>query len=97
MKTPESYEKADIDKFLDALQPDLFYFKPSMNGYGKAGVSDRVGWYKGKPFVIEVKRYGKEPTAIQWRRMQEAKAAGGLGFWGTAEKVIPELKQAFGV
>jgi hypothetical protein len=43
-------------------------------------------------FAIEVKRPGKEPTPIQWRRLNEIEAAGGKGFWGTAEKVIREFE-----
>ena len=72
MKTPESYEKRDIKKYLDDGVPVLWYFMPLMAGFGKSGVSDIVGCMRFKGFfAIEVKRPGKEPTPIQWRRMRE--------------------------
>ena len=100
MKTPESYEKDDIKKYLDIEAVKvrhnglgiLWYYCPFMAGYGKSGVSDIVGCYRGKFFAIEVKREGKEPTPIQTRRMAEIEAAGGKTFWGTAAKVIPEFE-----
>ena len=36
-----------------------------------------------------------EPTPIQERRMAEIRAAGGLAFWGTAEKVLKEFNEYF--
>lgn len=97
MKTPESHEKDDICRFLDcggSIAPGLmWYFKPYSAGFGKSGVSDILGCYRGKFFAIEVKREGKEPTPIQWRRMREIEAAGGKAFWGTASKVIPEFEE----
>jgi Holliday junction resolvase len=91
MRTPESYEKADICKYLDSI--GAWYFKPTTSGYGKSGVADIIGCYKGTFFSIEVKREGKEPTKLQWERMQAVETlAGGKAFWGTAEKVIPEFR-----
>lgn len=87
MKTPEGYEKEDIKKFLDDLG-GCWYFCPFMGGYGKSGVSDIVGCYKGRLFGIEVKREGKKPTPIQERRMAEIRAAGGWAVAGTADVVI---------
>lgn len=90
MRSEESYEKAEIDKYLKLLH--CWYFAPMMNGFGGAGVPDRVGLYKGKFFAIEVKRPGKEPTPLQWRRMREIEENGGKAFWGTAEKVCTEME-----
>ena len=93
MKSPESFEKADIKKYLDEGAPLVWYFSPLMAGRGKSGVSDIIGCYYGRGFfAIEVKRPGKEPTPIQWRRLNEIEKAGGEGFWGTAEKVIREFE-----
>lgn len=92
MKTPEGYEKDEIKKYLDGLA-ECWHFAPYMAGFGKSGVPDRVGCYRGKFFSIEVKREGKEPTPIQWRRMREVEAAGGETFWGTAAKVVPEFEE----
>lgn len=95
MKSPESYEKADIKKFLDML--NCWHFSPYMKGMGKNGVPDIVGCYKGRFFAIEVKREGGRPTPIQMRRIGEIKDASGYAFVGTAAIVIHEFKQAFGV
>lgn len=90
MKGPEFYEKQEIKKYLVSIA--AWYFCPYMAGFGKSGVPDIVccidGWFIG----IEVKREGKKPTPIQAARMQEIVKAGGYAFWGTAEKVIGELK-----
>jgi hypothetical protein len=43
-------------------------------GFGKSGVPDYVGCCQqraGRLFAIEVKRPGKEPTPLQWKRMEE--------------------------
>lgn len=98
MKSPEGYEKADIDKFFKPLikNGDIWLFKPFMAGFGKSGVPDYVGCsylHEGQFFSIEVKREGKEPTPIQWKRMREIEAAGGKTFWGVAEKVIREFEE----
>ena len=86
MKTPESFEKAEICKYLDSI--GAWYFKPMMTGFGKAGVPDIIVCLNGRFIGIEVKREGKEPTTIQDRRMQEIRLAGGQAIWGTAQKVI---------
>ena len=91
MKTPESYEKDEICKYLDSLY--CWYYKPFMAGYGKSGVPDIVACINGKFVSIEVKREGKEPTALQWQRMAEIDLAGGVPVWGTAARVIPILKK----
>jgi Holliday junction resolvase len=63
-----------------------------MAGFGKSGVPDIVACINGKFVSIEVKREGKEPTALQWQRMAEIDLAGGFAYWGTAARVIPLLK-----
>ena len=96
MHSPEWYEKRDIDEFLAAI--GTYNVKPTTGGFGSSGTSDRICCYKGRFFSVEVKRPGlngkrnPEPTALQWKRMAEVEAAGGTAFWGTAAKVIPEIK-----
>jgi hypothetical protein len=93
MKSPEGYEKYVIKEYLTKSNPIVWYFMTYMAGYGKVGVPDIVGCHQLKGFFsIEVKRPGKEPTAIQDRRMKEIEEAGGKTFWGTAEKVIAEFE-----
>jgi hypothetical protein len=103
MHTPEFFEKKDIAKYLDSI--GAWNFKPLMAGFGKSGVPDivacvpmtitaemvgmRIGIFVG----VEVKREGKEPTKLQLARIGEIKDSGGVGTWGTAERVISVLKQ----
>jgi hypothetical protein len=97
MKTPEGHEKDDICRYLDSI--GAWHFRPFMAGYGKSGVPDIVACIVpasggvGTFVAIEVKRDGKEPTRLQYRRMAEVTAAGGRAFWGTAEKVIGEIEK----
>lgn len=97
MRSPENYEKTEIRRFLDNLGHDCWHFSPFMGGYGKSGVSDIIGVYRGRFFCIEVKREGKKPTPIQERRMKEVTHAHGCAFAGTASTVIPAFKAVFGV
>ena len=95
MHSPEWYEKRDIDDFLTSI--GAYNCKPTTGGFGQSGTPDRIVCYRGRFVGIEVKRPGKngkviEPTAIQHKRMREIEAAGGKAFWGTAEKVIGEMK-----
>lgn len=90
MLTPEGHEKKDIDRYLKSV--GVYVVKPTTGGYGESGHSDRICCIDGAFVVIEVKRPGKEPTALQWRRMRECEASGGKAFWGTAKKVIGELE-----
>jgi hypothetical protein len=91
MKTPEHFEKAAIKKYLDSV--GAFYFSPYMAGFGKSGVPDIVACINGKFVGVEVKRENKTPTVIQNRLLEEISASGGIAIWGTAEKVIAELKK----
>lgn len=92
MKTPESYEKAEIKQYLDSI--GAWYFCPYMAGFGKSGVPDIVACIDGRFWAIEVKREGKAPTAIQRTRMEEIEKAQGYAVAGTAAHVIPHLKAA---
>lgn len=89
MKTPEGYEKAEIDKHLESI--GAWYCCPTTFGYGPSGTPDRIVCLHGKLIGIEVKRPGREPTTIQKRRMAAIRDAGGIAIWGTAEKVLREF------
>lgn len=89
MKTPESFEKDTIKKYLQSI--GAFFFSPYMAGFGKSGVPDIVACVEGRFWGIEVKREGKNPTPIQERRIAEIEAAGGLAVAGTAMVVIERI------
>lgn len=91
MKTPESFEKDDIKKYLKSI--GAWFFCPYMAGFGKSGVPDIIVCLNGQFWGIEVKREGKKPTLLQTERMNEIRKHGGMCLWGTAEKVIGELKR----
>jgi hypothetical protein len=92
VKTPESYEKDEIDDFLEKLGPDVVWWHKTFTaGFGKSGVGDYLLCLRGAFWNVEVKRPGKGPTPIQTRRMNEVRAAGGHAVAGTAEVVIQVL------
>lgn len=89
MRTPESFEKAEVDAFLKKLGPEIaWWFNPYMAGFGKSGVGDKIVCLAGSFWDVEIKRPGKSATAIQERRMREIRTAGGYAVAGTAEIVI---------
>ncbi len=90
MRTPEKVEKDKIDAYLAKI--GAFVVKPATYGYGASGAPDRICCVAGRFFGIEVKREGKQPTALQALRMRQIEAAGGRTAWGTAAKVIPEIE-----
>ena len=94
MRTPESYEKEKIKKYLRSI--GAWFFLPYMAGFGKGGVSDIIACIDGVFWAIEVKREGKEPTKRQELRMQEVRAAGGWATAGTAKKVIATIEDWHG-
>ena len=76
--TPEGKVKAEIKKALDA--EGIFHFSAVM-GLGKAGIPDIVCSFNGAFLGIEVKATAKDKvTALQLRRTQEIRAAGGQVF-----------------
>lgn len=66
--TPEGKVKADIKRVL--AEYDCWYFMPSMNGYGRAGIPDFIGCYQGVFFAIEAKAKNGKVTPNQARELQ---------------------------
>ena len=91
MKTPEKYEKEEIRRYL--TNSGAWHFSPQNAGFGVSGVPDVVFCWRGRFGGIEVKREGKGPTPQQRLRLAEIERAGGWPLWGTAQKVIPELRR----
>lgn len=90
MKTPEAYEKAELDKYLKSI--GAYVVKPATYGFGQSGHADRVCCIKGYFWAFEVKREGKLPTVLQDKRMQEVLQADGYAAWGTAAKIVKEVR-----
>jgi hypothetical protein len=73
--TPESKVKAKgVEIF---KQYGAYYFFPSQNGYGRAGVPDAIVCYKGRFLGVEFKAGYNKPTALQEREMVAIHKAGG--------------------
>ena len=74
--TPEGKVKAKVKKILDTY--GAYYFMPATGGYGKSGVPDIVGCYKGFFFAIECKAGKGKTTALQEKNLNAIVATGGL-------------------
>lgn len=74
--TPEAKVKKVVAAQLKNLE--VYYFFPATGGYGKSGVPDIVGCYKGLFFGIECKAGKNEPTALQEKNLRDIARAGGF-------------------
>ena len=74
--TPEGKVKKKIVEQLKTL--GCYYFFPATGGYGKSGVPDIVGCYKGKFFGIECKAGKNTATALQEKNLSDIALAGGV-------------------
>ena len=75
-QTPEGRVKVKVKKILDGL--GAYHFPAATHGYGRSGVPDFVGCYKGKFFAIECKANGNKPTALQEREITKIREAWGV-------------------
>ena len=74
--TPEAKVKKKVVAQLKEL--GAYYFYPVTGGYGRSGVPDIVGCYKGFFFGIECKAGKNKPTPLQDKNLKQIRAAGGL-------------------
>ena len=74
--TPEGKVKKKIVEQLKTL--GCYYFFPATGGYGKSGVPDIVGCYKGRFFGIECKAGKNKTTALQDNNLSAIALAGGV-------------------
>jgi hypothetical protein len=94
-QTPEGRVKAEIRKVLDKYKPSLYYDMPVPYGYGKSTL-DFVGWFKGRPFAIEAKRAGKQPTDRQEGIIHDMLLAGATVFCIAGEGATAPLEDWLG-
>ena len=73
--TPEAKVKKVVTRQLKDL--GCYYFYPVTGGYGRSGVPDIVGCYRGKFFAIECKANGNTPTVLQSLNLKQIKDSGG--------------------
>ena len=74
--TPEGKVKKKCVAYLKEI--GAYYFFPATGGYGKSGVPDIVGCYKGKFFGIEVKAGNNKPTELQKHQLKLITEAGDI-------------------
>jgi len=74
--TPEARVKKTVTKQLKEL--GTYYFYPATGGYGRSGVPDIVGCYRGMFFGIECKAGKNTPTALQEKNLRDINTAGGF-------------------
>ena len=74
--TPEAKVKKVVVAQLKAM--GAYYFFPATGGYGKSGVPDIVGCYKGLFFGIECKAGSNKPTALQQKNLDDINKADGF-------------------
>jgi penicillin-binding protein-related factor A (putative recombinase) len=83
--TPEAAVKKKVVQQLKLL--DAYYFYPVTGGYGRSGVPDIVGCYKGKFFAIECKAGTNKPTPLQELNITQIKQSGGTALVVNEENI----------
>lgn len=76
--TPEKKVKKRVVDELKKLGSDLYYFFPMTGGYGRSGVPDIIGCYRGMFFAIECKAGKNTTTALQDREIEAIRTAEGF-------------------
>ena len=74
--TPAAKVKKKVVAVLKDLGADYFY--PVTGGYGRSGVPDIVGCYKGKFFGIECKAGKNTPTPLQQINLDDIEKQNGI-------------------
>lgn len=76
--TPEAKVKNQVRAILDKYAYlGLYYFFVPQNGYGRAGVPDIIGCFRGYFFAVECKAGKGATTALQDKELMKIDSAGG--------------------
>jgi Holliday junction resolvase len=82
--TPEGKVKQKLLRIIQehGTEPVPYTFFPQTGGYGRSGIPDLIGCWKGRFFAIECKAPGKaeNTTPLQQREMDKIREAGGIAF-----------------
>jgi Holliday junction resolvase len=73
--TPEGKVKQAVKKLLEISH--VYFFMPSANGYGRAGIPDFIACCNGHFLAIETKAGKGTTTALQDREIARINDAGG--------------------
>jgi Holliday junction resolvase len=88
--TPEKRVKEKVVKVLKEM--GAYYFYPFTGGYGRSGVPDIIGCYKGRFFGIECKAGKNKTTALQDREISLIHNAEGVA-WVVNEENIDSVRE----
>lgn len=96
-KGPEAKVKDKIKKVLNAHC--AYYCMPNAGPYGKQGVPDFVGHYRGVFFAIEAKAPGKlyNVSANQQSQIDEIRETGGIAIVADSPDPVYDLIEAIDV
>jgi Holliday junction resolvase len=89
--TPEAKVKKKVVAQLNEL--GAYNFFPVMGGYGRSGIPDIIGCYRGYFFAVECKAGKNTTTALQERELQKIRDAGGIAIVVNEEN-IDDVKAA---
>ena len=83
--TPEAKVKRVVTEQLRSV--GAYYFFPATGGYGKSGVPDIVGCFRGKFFGIECKAGNNKPTPLQEKNLREIAECEGISLVVNADNM----------
>lgn len=75
-KTPHGKLRAEIKQYLESI--GAWVFAVNTQGYGRKGIPDLMGIWRGRGFGVEVKVLPDKPTPWQERELAALTDAGGL-------------------
>jgi hypothetical protein len=90
----EADVKKIVKKIITKYGEDIWYFMPPANGYGRSGIPDFMGTYKGMTFAIETKFGNNKPTSNQEREMNNL-AYCGAKVWLVSDRNISVWEDEF--
>lgn len=88
--TPEKKVKQTVTKYLKGYGKDIYYFYSTTGGYGRSGVPDIIGCYKGRFFAIECKAGKNTTTKLQELEIDKVNNAGGTA-WVVSEENVASI------
>jgi hypothetical protein len=80
MAVSEKRIKEIVRRQLQSLAPDCWFFMPATHGFGRSGIPDFVGVYRGFGFAIETKASTGVLSPHQHREITAACTAGAYAF-----------------
>ncbi len=91
----EADVKKEVKKILNCYDKEhMWYFMPPANGYGRSGIPDFIGCYKGFLFSIETKFGTNDPTNNQLREIQGIIQSGAM-CWIVRDSNVHEFEYDF--